>query len=371
MDGQIKRLTRVENSGRQKGLAPSAGGAAPRDAHPPERPRGLALGAARFHSRGMSRFPHPRLVRAGDLSLAIYEAGAASHRPPVLLVHGWPEIAYSWKNQLPALAAAGFRAIALDQKGFGRSDAPKAKDLYDVRHMTDDLVRLLDALDIERAIFCGHDWGGAIVWPMAQLHQGRVAGVIGVSTPHRRPPPVPPLAILEKRFTAKHYFIQFQKEGFAESVFEGREADFFRLMFRRPVPRDLWPKLVPQAYDLIGRFRDGPPADPGRMVMAAEDLAVYVEAYRRSGFTGGINLYRNVDRNYEIMKDINPVIRAPSLFVGAELDLFLPPEGAEDMPALIPDLESRVLADCGHWVMWEKPAELNRLMTDWLGRRFG
>jgi microsomal epoxide hydrolase/non-specific protein-tyrosine kinase len=320
--------------------------------------------------RIVTGFPEPRILRAGAADLAVYEAGPKSGRPPVILVHGWPEIAYSWKNQLPALAEAGFRAVAFDLKGFGRSDAPKDKALYDIRHMTDDLAALLAALGEEKAIFCGHDWGGAIVWPMAQLHPDRVAGIIGVSTPHRAPPPVPPLQIIEKRLTSNHYFVQFQKEGLPESVFEGREEEFFRLMFRKPVPRALWPKLVPQAYDLIGRFRDGPPADPGRVILKPDDLAVYVEAYKRSGFTGGVNLYRNVDRNYEIMKSVDPRIARPALFVGAELDLFLPPEGAEGMPRLIPDLEMHVIPDCGHWVMWEKPLELNALMISWLKRRF-
>lgn len=319
----------------------------------------------------MTEFPEPMIVRCRAVDLAVYEAGETSARPPVILVHGWPEIAYSWKNQMPALAEAGFRAIAYDLKGFGRSDAPADKALYDIRHLTDDLAALLDALDIERAVICGHDWGGAIVWPMAQLHPERVAGVIGVSTPHRAPPPVPPLAIVEKRFTANHYFIRFQKEGFAESVFTDREEEFFRFIFRTPAPREVWPKLVPGAYDLISRFQEGRPVDPARVVMGADDLAVYVAAYRRSGFTGGINLYRNIDRNYEIMKSVDPIIRAPTLFIGAELDLFLPPEGAADMPALIPDFERHLIPGCGHWVMWEKPRELNALMISWLRRRFG
>jgi microsomal epoxide hydrolase/non-specific protein-tyrosine kinase len=333
--------------------------------------RARLLGAPpRDNVPGMMEFPEPKIVNAGAVRLAIYEAGSADAFP-VILVHGWPEIAYSWKTQIPALAAAGFRAIAVDLKGFGRSDAPADKALYDIRHMTDDFAALLDALRLDRAVFCGHDWGGAIVWPMAQLHPDRVAGVIGVSTPHRPPPPAPPLAIIEKRFTAKHYFIAFQKEGYAESVFEGREEDFFRLMFRKPVARAFWPKLVPSAYDLISRFRDGPPADHDRLILSKDDIAVYVEAYRRSGFRGGVNLYRNIDRNYELMKLVDPVIRAPALFVGADLDLFLPPEGAADMDALIPDLEKHILADCGHWVTWEKPQELNARMTSWLLRRFG
>ncbi len=319
----------------------------------------------------MKDFPDHILIDAGGVRLATYEAGGENLKaPPVVLVHGWPEIAYSWKNQMAPLAAAGYRAIALDLKGFGRSDAPKDKALYDIRHLTDDLARLLDAVGIERAIFCGHDWGGAIVWPMAQLHPGRVAGVIGVCTPHRAPPPVSPLAIIEKRFGPKHYFIAFQEPEVAEAIFATDPERFFRLMFRRPPAAADVEKLGVRIFDLVGRFRDGPPPDPAAVIVGAEDLRVYVEAYRRSGFHGGVNLYRNIDRNYAIMRGVDPVIRAPSLFVGAEKDFFLPPSGADGMEALVPDLEKALIPDCGHWVMWEQPAALNRLIIDWLNRKY-
>ncbi len=319
----------------------------------------------------MRDFPDPKFIDAGGVRLATYEAGAADRdAPPLILVHGWPEIAFSWKNQMAPLAAAGHRVIALDLKGFGRSDAPKDKSLYDIRHLTDDLARLLDVLGIERAVFCGHDWGGAIVWPMAQLQRERVAGIIAVSTPHRAPPPAPPLAIIEKRFGPKHYFIEFQKPDMAEALFATDAERFFRLMFRRPPSVADAEKLGARIFELVGRFRDGPPPDPASVIVAAEDLAVYVEAYRRSGFHGGVNLYRNIDRNYEIMRGVDPLIRAPSLFIGAERDFFLPPSGADGMEALVPDLEKAIIPDCGHWVMWEQPAALNRLMTSWLGRTF-
>lgn len=319
----------------------------------------------------MQDFPNPKYVDAGGVRLATYEAGAENRdAPPLILVHGWPELAYSWKNQLAPLAAAGYRAVALDLKGFGRSDAPKDKSLYDIRHLTDDLARLLDALDIERAIFCGHDWGGAIVWPMVQLHPDRVAGVIGVCTPHRAPPPVPPLAIIENRFGPKHYFIAFQEPEVAEALFAKDPERFFRLMFRRPPSAADAEKLGARIFDLVGRFRDGPPPDAAAAIVSAEDLGVYIEAYRLSGFHGGVNLYRNIDRNYEIMRGVDPVIRAPSLFIGAERDFFLPPSGADGMEALVPDLEKALIPDCGHWVMWEQPAALNRLIIDWLDRRY-
>lgn len=315
----------------------------------------------------MTFWPDPRLIDIGGTTLSVHEAGVG---PAIVLVHGWPEIAYSWKNQVGPLAGAGYRVIAPDLKGFGASSAPKDKALYDIRHMTDDLARLLDALGIDRAIFCGHDWGGAIVWPMAQLHPSRVAGVIGVCTPHRAPPPAPPLAIIKKRFGEKHYFLQFQEKGAVESLFAEDPDRFFRLMFRRPPTPAEMEKIGVRILDLPGRFRHGPAPDPASLIIGARDLQVYVDAYRRSGFHGGVNLYRNIDRNYEFMRAVDPVIDKPSLWVGAELDFFLPPSGADGMEALVPDLEEAIIADCGHWVMWEQPARLNEILLGWLARKF-
>lgn len=316
----------------------------------------------------MRDFPKARSVDAGGVRLAVYETGPVD-APAVVLVHGWPELAYSWKNQLGALAANGWRAVAFDLKGFGASDAPADPEEYDCLRMTGDFAALLDALDIERAVFCGHDWGGALVWSMAQLRPERVAGVVGVCTPLKPRPPVPPLRIIEKRLGARHYFIQFQTPDAPEKLFESDIELFFRLMFRKPAPREKWPALIPHVYDLPGRFARGGAPAPETQVLSAADLAVYVDAYRRSGFRGGVNLYRNIDRNWSLMEGRDETVRAPALWVGAELDLFLPPETAVGMEAMVPDLETHVLSGCGHWVMWERPAELNALLIDWLARR--
>lgn len=315
----------------------------------------------------MNSFPQPRFIDAKGVRLAVYEQGTGT---PVVLVHGWPEIAYSWKHQIPAVAAAGFRAIAPDLKGFGRSDAPKDKTLYGIRQVTDDLASMLDALGIDKAVFCGHDWGGLIVWPMALLRPDRVAGVIGVCTPHLAPRAKPPIELLTERFGPNHYIVRFQKDGDAEACFTGREEAFFEFMFRGPAPRAVWPKLIPGVFDIITHFNAFKEANPAHVVVPAADRAVYAEAYKRSGFTGGINLYRNMNQNWELMRGVDPVIKKPCLFIGAELDLFLPIEIAGDMPNLIPDLETHILKECGHWVMWEQPDALNALMTDWLKRRF-
>lgn len=316
-------------------------------------------------------FPHPAIINANGVNLAVYEADGdpTRIRPPVILVHGWPEIAYSWKHILPALAGAGFRAIALDLKGFGRSDAPTDKRLYDIEHVTGDLAALLDTLEIDRAVFCGHDWGGAIVWPMAQLHGARVAGVVGVSTPHRQPPPIAPIAIMKKRHTDRHYIVRFQEADAPEQILEKDVAGFFRLMFRRPKFETVPEKLDNRVFDLLGRLENGPPPRDEDIVLDETDLAIFVEAYRRSGFTGGINLYRNIDRNWERMKTHDPIIEHPALWIGAASDIYLPPGGADDMQRLVPNVEKHIIPACGHWVMWEKPAELNALMIDWLLRK--
>ncbi|MEE2691488.1 MAG: alpha/beta hydrolase [Pseudomonadota bacterium] len=314
----------------------------------------------------MKGFPDKRIVDAGGTRLAVYEAGEG---PPVLLVHGWPEIAYSWKNQIPALAAAGYRAVAFDVKGFGASDAPRDPALYSSRQLTDDFAALLDALKIEKAVFCGHDWGGALVWAMAQLHPERVAGVIGVCTPLKARPPVPPLGIVRKRLGENHYFIYFQTPDEPEKLFETDPALFFRIMFRKPAAREDWPGLIPRVFDIRGRFKHGGAPDDSQLVLGREDIEVYIDAYRRSGFHGGINLYRNIDRNWEMMAGRDEIVRAPSLWVGAELDLFLPVEAADDLDKLVPDVEKHILSGCGHWAMWEKPVELNAIIVDWLNRR--
>jgi len=324
------------------------------------------------HFVGMPKpFPTPRFVNANGVTLAIYEANGdqGGAHPPILLIHGWPEIAYSWRNQIHALAQAGFRVIAIDLKGFGRSEAPTDKSLYDIVHLTSDLAALLDALEIERAIFCGHDWGGAIVWGMGQWQPQRVAGIIGLCTPLRPRPPAPPIKIIKQRFSDKHYFVQFQEEHIPEDLFSTDIARFFQLMFRKPAARKKWRSLMPDIYDLPTRFKTARPVTPDDLIVSDDVISAYIEAYTRSGFHGGINLYRNVDRNWKLMEGRDETVLAPSLWIGADLDIFLPPESADGMERLVPNLEKHVIADCGHWVTWEQPEALNELLIDWLKRQ--
>ena len=170
--------------------------------------------------------------------MGYYEAGPESDKPPVVLCHGWPEIAFSWRHQIKAFSEAGIRVIAPDQRGYGASDPPEPVEAYDMEHLTGDLVGLLDHLKIDKAIFVGHDWGGFIVWQMPLRHLDRVAGVVGVNTPHRDRLPADPIELFRKRFGDKMYIVQFQDPAREpDRIFGSRVEQTFDAFMRKPVPR--------------------------------------------------------------------------------------------------------------------------------------
>jgi len=317
----------------------------------------------------MARFTN-RVVSTNGISLAVRDEGSG---PAVVLCHGFPELAYSWRHQIPALAAAGFRALAPDQRGYGDSDRPDDVAAYDMRHLTGDLVGLLDALGIERAVFVGHDWGGLIVWMMPLLHPTRTAGVVGVNTPYLPRAPMPPVALMRAAFGDNHYIVHFQAPGVADAALARDVPRVFRQLVRRGVQmakiearlaaRGRMPNLVEMVED---------PEPFGEPLLSDADLQVYVEAFTRTGFTGGINWYRNLDRNWEETPELAAArITVPSLMVVAEWDAALRPELAEPMKGLVDDLEVVTIPRCGHWTQQEHPDELNRILVGWLRRRFG
>lgn len=324
--------------------------------------------------------PPARLIDTGAVRLSTHLAGPEDG-PPVLLCHGWPELAYSWVNQIEPLAAAGYRVIAPDQRGFGGSDAPAATDDYGIDALVGDLTGLLDALGHEKAVFVGHDWGGVVVWHAAMLAPERVAGVIGVNTPHLPAPPQSPLALLEARFGPQHYILEFQPPGVAEAAFSGREEAFFTFMFRRPKPIAEASQAPVSGVTgehptvrFLSRFAAFPDdADSWNEAHAAvprADRDIYAQAFRRSGFAGGLNWYRNMAANAERMGGVDPRIDKPCLMVLADEDIFLPPIIAAGMGALIADLTTITLENCGHWTMWETPERLTAEMLTWLAKRF-
>jgi pimeloyl-ACP methyl ester carboxylesterase len=311
-----------------------------------------------------------KIVEANGIRLAVRDEGRG---PAVVLCHGFPELAYSWRHQVPALAAAGFRAIAPDQRGYGDTERPTDVGAYDIHHLTADLVGLLDALEIERAVFAGHDWGGLIVWQMPLLHPTRTAGVIGVNTPYFPRAFAQPTAIFRQLFGDNYYICHFQAPGVADAALARDPRRVFTQLMRRGVPiaeaearlasRGAMPNMVEMVFE-------GEPL--GAPLLTDDELRVYAETFARTGFTGGINWYRNIDRNWETTPSLADArIEVPALMVTAEWDVVLRPEMAEPMRALVPDLEVVMIPECGHWTQQERPAELNAAMIDWLRRRFG
>jgi pimeloyl-ACP methyl ester carboxylesterase len=320
----------------------------------------------------MLEMPPRQIAEVNGMSLAYHEAGPNSDFPPLVLCHGWPEIAFSWRHQLKALSAAGLRVIAPDMRGFGASGRPEPVEAYDLVHITGDLVGLLDHLRIGKAIFVGHDWGGAAVWRMAQEHPGRVAGVIGLNTPHPARAPVNPIEIFRRRLGEDFYIVDFQRPGNEpDRVFEAHLQNTLSFFYRRPSPQSATPKDGPNlAFRRIILGYD-PSRDKRIQLLTDEEMAVYVAAFRVSGFTPGINWYRNIERNWLRGAILSERIEAPALMIMAELDVMLPPSSADGMEARIPDLEKRLISGCGHWTMQEKPDEVNAAILEWRRRKFG
>lgn len=316
--------------------------------------------------REVNVFPEPRIVTSNGIRMAVYAAGPETGLP-VIFSHGFPELAYSWRHQIAALSKAGFRVLAPDQRGYGLTDRPAAVEAYDILKLTGDLVGVLDAYGIEKAVFCGHDWGGAVVWAAGQLHPSRVAGVIGVNTPFLPRAPGAPVSLMRAAMGPDHYIVHFQTPGDADVRLARDVRRVFERLMRKGIKlADL--DLTRGIQNLATAVESGDVI--GVPLLSDAETDVFVEAFERTGFTGGINWYRNIDRNWTLTADAPQKVEAPSLMICAEDDFALPPALAEGMEAYVPNLEKRLIRDCGHWTQQEKPDELNALLIDWLTRAF-
>jgi pimeloyl-ACP methyl ester carboxylesterase len=331
----------------------------------------------------MTEMPPLQFAQTNGIRMGYYDAGPKTDTPPVILCHGWPEIAFSWRHQIKALAGAGIRVIAPDQRGYGSTDRPEAVEDYDMEHLTGDLVGLLDHLKIDKAIFVGHDWGGFIVWQMPLRHIDRVAGVIGVNTPHSPRAPADPVELFRKRFGDSMYIVQFQDPAREpDKIFGSRVEQTFDAFMRKPLPRKddapagaptagvgaspktnlAFPQMI-AAYDVK--------YDPRTPILSPEEKKVFVDTFTKTGFTGGINWYRNMSRNWQRSADIDHTVRVPSLMIMAENDAVLPPSAADGMEKIVPDLEKYLVRDSGHWTQQEKPDEVSAKIIEWRKKRFG
>jgi len=327
--------------------------------------------------------PPLRFATTNGIRMGYYEAGPATDHPPMILCHGWPELAFSWRHQIRALAEAGIRVIAPDQRGYGATDRPEPVEAYDLDHLTADLVGLLDHLKIEKAIFVGHDWGGFVVWQMPLRHPERVAGVVGINTPHLPRAPADPIQIMRKRFGDMMYIVQFQDPAHEpDRIFGSRVEQTFDAFMRKPLPRAEAPPTEPHdgvigassslnlAFpQMIAAYQSA--NDARQPILSDEEKRVFVDTFTRTGFTGGINWYRNMSRNWQRAEGLDHTVRVPSLMIMAENDAVLPPSAADGMEKLIPDLEKYLVRDSGHWTQQEQPEEVSAKLIEWRRRRFG
>jgi pimeloyl-ACP methyl ester carboxylesterase len=282
------------------------------------------------------------------------------------MLHGWPELAFSWAPMVPALTKAGCRLIMPDIKGFGGTSAPKGPEAYRMEVLAGDYAKLLDALGIERAVVVGHDWGGAISWPLAQRIPERLLGVAVYCTPYPALAPAPPLAIYSRKMGEDFYITKFQDPKLPDAVFGGKEEAFFRFVLRPGPPREVWPKLLPAALALPKRFAEWEDEKTDQ-VAPPEAIVHYAEVYGRTGHEGPTMVYRAIDLHWEERRAFDPVIGLPALMVTAERDMMLPPEASEGMEKRIPKL-SRASLDSGHWVTWEAPEAAADALLHWLAK---
>ena len=279
---------------------------------------------------------HESRIEANGTMIHCVEAGQG---PLVLMLHGWPEFWWSWRHQLPALADAGFRAVAIDLPGYGESDKPDRR--YDEPWVNACIAALIGALGAEQAVVVGHDWGGLLVWPFARRYPQLLAGVVGVNTPDLPHGTLPPLQVMDKVFgSTPNYIMQFQEFGPADWILARDVHAWLDSVYRGPATRH------PEVF-------------------SNEVVARYVEVFSQPGsITPPIDYYRNMDANWHAASGLADHIDTPALMICAEHDPVLSPGLSDGMEARVPNLTRVLIEDCGHWTQQEQPAATNAALID-------
>lgn len=304
-----------------------------------------------------NEFPKPSLISVNGVVLEVFEAGKQNAGKPIVLCHGFPEHAFSWRYQVQALVTAGYHVIIPNQRGYGNSSHPTEVTNYDIEHLTGDLIALLDHFGYKDATFVGHDWGANVVWHLALLHPKRVNKVINLALPYQERGQLPWIEFMEAIFGGDFYFVHFNRQpGVADAIMNENASQFLSNIFRKNVP------LTPPAPGMLMINLARAKNTLGEPLMSDNELSVFVSAFQSSGFTGSINWYRNMDRNWHFMADITPVINQPTLMMYGERDTI---PKSETLKNIVPNLEV-VSLDCGHWIQQEKPEETAQAILKWL-----
>lgn len=281
-----------------------------------------------------------RYVVSNGIRIFCREEGTG---PLVLMLHGFPESSYSWRHQMEPLTTAGYRAVAIDLPGFGRSDKPDV--VYDVLWITETISGVISALGHDAAVMVGHDWGGLVLWPFVRLHPEQVTAVIGLNVPDLPRYDIPPTELFKALGSSKtQYILDFQDRGIEEEIYKDLEG-FLQLFF-------------------LG------PATVRKEVFTPEVLETYYEPLRPVGaITPALEYYRNMDRNWKLAAEFDDrIIEAPALLIMGRDDPVLPPELAEGIEARVPNVEKVVIEDCGHWTQQEQPQQTTEHILRFLER---
>ncbi len=306
------------------------------------------------------------------IALSFLDSGQG---PAVLLCHGFPELGHTWHAQIDALSTAGYRAIAPDLRGYGASSRPESAEEYTLFHMVGDLVGLMDALSIERAIIAGNDWGATIAWQMALMRPDRIRGVIALGVPFMARAPLLPTRMFPRSENAVFYTLYFQEPGVAEREFERDVATTLRRVYHAASgeagprqPGDRTPNPFGMVVPERGMIDPLPEPDELPAWLTTDDFDAYVTAFARSGFRGGLNYYRNLDRNWRLQAGLDGVrVEVPAMFAIGSRDVGLAMPGMDriiaDMSTLVPRLRRCVTIDgAGHWLPQERADEVSALI---------
>jgi pimeloyl-ACP methyl ester carboxylesterase len=316
-----------------------------------------------------------RTIETNHINMHIAEAGSG---PLVILCHGFPESWYSWRHQLQALAETGFHAVAPDMRGYGRTDAPEPIDSYTLLHLVGDIVGLAGALGADRFAVAGHDWGAPVAWHCALLRPDIVRGVIGLSVPFVPRGKTRPTSVMPQDEHGLFYQLYFQTPGVAEEEL-GRDprATIRRLLYSSsgdgrgqadPAGRDFM-GMVSRQHGFLARMEE-PEMLPAWL--SGADIEFYGAEFARAGFRGGLNWYRNIDRNWELLAAYTGArVAVPALYIAGDRDAVLRFKSMDrlipNLKAFVPQLRDTViLPGCGHWTQQERAAEVNDAMIRFL-----
>lgn len=313
-----------------------------------------------------TRIEH-RTLPVNGLEMHVAEAGEG---PLVLLLHGFPESWYSWRHQLAALADAGYHAVAPDQRGYGRTGGPDDAARYTMLHLVGDVVSLLDALGEPVAAVVGHDWGAPVAWHTALLRPDRVRGVVGLSVPFQPRGSRPPVDALRAAFGKDHYMVYFQEPGVADKEMDADPRRTLRMsLYTLSGNAPQAPPIVPEGGGFLDYCQE-PDELPSWLTEA--DLDAFAADYADTGFTGGLNWYRALNRTWELTAAWHDAkVTPPALYIGGERDIVVNQPGAREylarMVQRVPNLRDvLLLPGCGHWTQQERPAEVNEALTNFL-----